>query len=331
MKMMVRARGIIVPIVLFAVPACCARLKGGPLLVDRYTDCQRNNPTNQDVWWKSAALGHRAALKNTSHYHTEHYQIPGREAAMCIPAKNGCTYWKALFMRMQDNPRWNSPEENARHDVNKTKLDHSWHVFDEPNALAIMLVRNPIVRVLSAFLDKKSNTSGYYKDLLRPYDWNKAGFEKFVKAEAANVQAHSADGHWRRQGDTCGMPEGAIWDFHLKVECRALWGPALFEKYDLRKWTDSGWGSDGKQPFISAGQGAPEPTHIQGIEHNDRWGTHSHRADKVLEVCKWYTEANFLNVVSLYAQDITSFGYFDDVRRLAQECGFRTSIGNPPN
>jgi len=323
MKMAVRARGIIVPIVLLTLPAFGARLKGSPLLVDGYTDCQTNNPKNQDDWWKQKALGHRKALTNNPSYSQEHYQVPGRKVAMCLPAKNGCTYWKALFMRMLDNPNWNSPEEDARHNVNKTKLEHTWHVFDEPDALALMLVRNPVVRVLSAFLDKKSNTSGYYKDLLRPYGFDKSGFEKFVKDIVSNVQAHSADGHWRRQSDTCGLPEGATWDYYLKVECRALWGPAFFKKYDLSKWTDSGWGSDGQQPFISAGQGAPAPTEIQGIQHNDRWGTHSHRADKMLKVCKWYTEANFLNVVSLYAQDIISFGYFDDVRRLAQECGFR--------
>jgi len=330
MQLLALERLLVLPIVLLTVPASCARLRSGPLLVDGYTDCQWNNPTDEDAWWKSAALGHRAALTNVS-YQAEHYQIPGREAAMCIPAKNGCTYWKALFMRMRNNPLWNSPEEDARHNVAKTQLEHSWHVLDEPDALAIMLVRNPVVRVLSAFLDKKSNTSGYYMDLLRPYDFDKSGFEKFVTAIVANVQARSADGHWRRQSDTCGLPEGAGWDHYLKVECRGLWGPALFEKYGLRKWTDSGWGSDGEQPFIPAGHGAPEPTEIRGIQANDRQGTHTHRADKMLKVCKWYTEANFLNVVSLYAQDIMSFGYFDDVRRLAQACGFRTSTGHPPH
>lgn len=304
--------------------------KSKPLLIDGYTDCQWNNPMHKADWWKSMSLGHKAATRNGS-YQPQHYQIPNCKAAMCLPAKNGCTFWKALFMRMEGNPNWNHPQEDARHHVGKTQLTSNWQVFKEKDAHTMMLVRNPVVRVLSAFLDKKANTSGYYHNLLKPYSLSKWGFEMFVRDLAGPVQGHHADGHWRRQTDTCGLPEGAHWDFYLKVECRTLWGPSLFDKYNLHRWTDSGWGSDGKQPFIPKGKGSPVPTTIQGMKANDRWGTHSHRADQVEKVCEWYTETNFMNVVTLYATDIVSFGYFDDVHRLAQACHFRTSIGFPPH
>lgn len=300
-----------------------------PNVVDGYTDCQWNDPHSLNVWWDKSALGHNAA-KRTLEYQATHYQIPGRNAAMCLPAKNGCTFWKALFMRMEGNELWNDPNEDVRHNPSKTNLDklQTWDVFKKPDSHTIMLVRNPVARVLSAFLDKQADTSGYYHELMKPFPRTPEGFEKFINTVSPRVRGHFADGHWRRQMDTCGLSEGATWDFYLKVECRALWGPALFNRFKLNRWTDSGWGSDGRQPFIPT---SGEPTIIQDMKANNRSGRHSHRADRVDKICKWYTETNFLKVAALYAEDIVAFGYLDDVQTMAKLCHFRTSLGFPPH
>lgn len=315
-------------------PAAAAAGASSSGMIVGYTDCSAQSPAPEDQqWWAQAAAGHRPPFDANGHAFP--VQVGDRNLAVCMIPKNGCTYWKSLILRMQGNVEWANPDHSAVHKAAKSEVSRGWTLFEKPDVLTLMLVRNPVARVLSAYLDKATNITGYYHEMLQPFNpdlHGPASFTQFVLHIQHSVEQGKADPHWKLQSDACALPGGAEWDIHLKVECRALWGPSLFNRYDMHRWTDSGWGSDGRQPFIPTGSVGAAPTEIRDMEANDPAGTHIHGADQVSQLCKWYTEENFLRVVSIYVSDILQFGYTDDVERLASACGFsaglKTLLGN---
>merc|ERR1719326_1442895 len=117
-----------------------------------------------------------------------------------------------------------------------------------------------MTRVLSAWKEKSSDTSGYYKhwfDLRPGARMSFRGFISVIWHSVASPQTQgSVDPHWKRQVDHCLIQDGAVYDLYLKVECRGVWGPSLFEHFDkMLPFTESGWGLDRKQPFIPSARG----------------------------------------------------------------------------
>lgn len=304
-----------------------------------FPDCSRQIPYGSG-WFESVALGHAPAeapqsLGGQVFDFDSVVQAPDRNLVMCLPAKNGCTYWKALFMRMSGNPLWDSSDETARHNPETANLSQAWGYLAQKDMLSLMLVRNPIVRILSGYMDKASDTSGYYADMLAPitseYNVSKAGFSKFLDFVLPSVLNHTSDSHWSQQLDHCGLPQNASWDIYLKVECRVHWAPSLFEHFSMTPWTDSGWGQDKSSPFIpSAVNSSTQPTSIDGVESNDPEGDHNHRADDISKICEFYSVETFVKVVSGFEQDIISWDYTGDVQEMSKACGFHLCLGNTP-
>lgn len=250
-------------------------------------------------------------------------KVPDRDLAMCLPPKNGCTYWKALLMRMAGNSLWNDPRPESRHNPELNKLPQSYGYLDNPKTEAIMLVRNPVARLLSAFLDKASDMHGHYEKLTAAYSYDAPGFGAFVRDVSADILKGEADTHWQSQIHHCGVSMGAEYDLYLKVECRTLWSPAMFDRYSMTPFTSAGWGSDSKKPFIPVNS---TPTRVPGMISNDPQGQHDNRADDVKKICHWYTEETFLRTVLLYLNDISKFNYQADVESLATACGYADAL-----
>jgi len=73
--------------------------------------------------------------------------------AMCIIEKNGCTTWnKALNKLTTGNMANNSVNYNIARDTFNPVA--AWNVFSDPLAMRVVVVRDPLERLLSAFLNK---------------------------------------------------------------------------------------------------------------------------------------------------------------------------------
>lgn len=301
-----------------------------------FPECSAQSPSNSS-WWMTAAQGHEAPTAMPSKKWEPYYgSVPGKELTVCLPPKNGCTYWKALLMRMNGHPSWNDADPHSRHNPDINGLTWSTAGLDTPSVthegnLAVMLVRNPITRVLSAYLDKSQDVHGVYTWMHeytdrygKPY---RQGFADWVTHEEQLIIKGESDAHWRRQSDICGINFGAKWDLYLKVECRQHWGPSLFDRYNMHQWTDDGWGADEKQPFIATDEeNNIKSTWIEGVQHNSVSGKHNRGGTDLEDVCEYYWDYTFVKVVRLYAKEIKSFGYLKDVRSMANSCGFKDSM-----
>jgi hypothetical protein len=290
-----------------------------------------------DAWWRERSgrhrLGRPCSAKNgsvmqKSDWCTSPIRVPAVTGfGFCPVTKNGCTFWKALFMRMDNNPLWNSPDIMDIHARLKEKLNYDESILKAPSGLVIMVVRNPVTRVLSAWLDKRRDP--IFRHLFESRPGSTGSFAKFIEYITPEVTDHWANRHWGKQVDQCRLRYGAQYDMYLKAECRTLWGPGLFEHKEMEYWTDSGWGPHGTEPFIrddrrrvlqnQSGQVGQAPTTQSRASLKRR---HSTGATSVAKVCKYYTPKLFWAVIELYIEDIRRFGYVEDCQRLAARCGF---------
>lgn len=301
-----------------------------------YTDCSSQSPplgslAKQQEWWVAHSGFHKPAPGSETCTTCEGPirvpVVPG--IAMCTVPKNGCTYWKALFMRMGGNPLWNSTEIMDVHYKSTNKLNYDSAVLGMPGGLVLMTVRNPVARTLSAWLDKRQDP--LYLSWFRNNPGTTMSFVKFVEAIAPSVTSHQADPHWSLQSDLCLQNYGAVYDVYLKVECRTLWAPSLFDFKNMHAWTDSGWGPTGQDPFVRDDRLAMKramtsdtnvgvaPATMSKASKTRGHNTGSSGMDKL---CKYYTSELFHHVATLYQADIAKFGYTEDVQRIANHCGF---------
>lgn len=296
-----------------------------------YTDCSRQSPPvgesqTNDAWWRARSGRHRPGrpCDGKSFSCNQPFRVPVVGGlGFCLVPKNGCTFWKALFMRMDGNPLWNSTDIMDLHKPHKVKLEQDERLLNTPSGLVVMVVRNPIARVLSAWLDKRGQGRGDYQWWFDTHPGTRASFAKFIKAITPEVNVHRADHHWAQQSDHCRLPSGAQYDIYLKAECRTLWGPSLFEYKGMERWTDSGWGSSGADPFIRDERHKAIDNASRSFEgRNFSKQRHSTGASGLSKICKFYTRELFWAVTELYFQDIKRFGYAEDCRRIASHCGF---------
>merc|ERR1719160_1427319 len=97
----------------------------------------------------------------------------------------------------------------------------------------IMLTRNPLERLLSAWLSKKKVAKlplhfGVFTKMLNNKKW-------------ANFNSH-----WKPQTFLCDSPgKGFHYDFIANVEDRDVWMPKLEEFLFIKRYTCSGWGKNG--------------------------------------------------------------------------------------
>lgn len=295
-----------------------------------YTDCSSQSPPvgqpqKNNAWWQ-AHYGHHSMGQGCMDCEGTVRVPQVSNFGFCPVQKNGCTYWKALFMRMDNNPLWNSTEIMDVHYRDRNKLDYDNTLLGHPGGLIVMTVRNPVTRLLSSWLDKRQDP--LYLSWFADHPGTTMSFATFVETVAPDVASHTADNHWAQQSDLCRLNYGATYDMYLKVECRTLWAPALFEHKQMQTWTQSGWGPDGTEPFVKDDRKAmqyqngpmrvaPSTDSKASIER-----VHNTGASALDEVCKYYTAELFWAVTLMYVADIRRFGYAEDCQRIAQHCHF---------
>ena len=258
----------------------------------------------------------------------------------CALPKNANSNWKQLLRRVQGIPDWNPNLNIATIGKASLLLHHpshnglaiagKWSValkqgespFDAADLLARMrgslkavIVRDPVTRFLSAYLDKCVDCHEWSRCRTK----KKASFEQVVRA---HVHAHvdKWDVHFRPQAMSCGLShvrydEIGYFETFAESSERILRRAGLYERFGA-----SGWGANGQAAFgvVKERAGAQVTgarplgprsgagTCRQGLGHADA----HHDTGSAAVVCKHYSRITLQMVrESALAVDFDAFGY----------------------
>mmetsp|Transcript_20706 Transcript_20706/g.59987 ORF Transcript_20706/g.59987 Transcript_20706/m.59987 type:complete len:359 (+) Transcript_20706:31-1107(+) len=151
----------------------------------------------------------------------------GGQALFCFPFKNGWEWWTRTLCISAGG----GTECFQTYKMKVDLIDFLWwrhseaevrRVYRNESIKKIKLVRNPITRVLAAWL------TWVTKKAVGDYNYVEDTFEGFVK----NSMATRVNCHWDLQPKFCGEDEGIRWELY-KVEDRDFWGPRLLERTGL--------------------------------------------------------------------------------------------------
>lgn len=201
--------------------------------------------------------------------HPVFYPAPSQHGVVfCFPQKVGSTRWKNLLYRGRADER-TARAHGYAHGMSSNihKIRAPWTFesrYDsreklvaemlDPSSLRFMFVRDPYVRMLSAFLDKICSRDSWK---IKADEWNEYSkwlgngvhfsctpeeFYRYIKALLNLTDAGvDLDSHIALQSDLCGKQHGMEYDFYLKVEEEDLWYPELVALTGLEHAARSGW------------------------------------------------------------------------------------------
>jgi len=239
--------------------------------------------------------------------------MKNRRFVFCALPKSGCTTWKQLLLRIKGSPHWKTKDSTFIHDPVKSGLplvgvkpgrhtrDKSAHNISDiadllqqgPSVTRAVIVRDPVTRLLSTYLDRCVENS----------EWRRCastGPVNFTQT-IANLEAEMAeeegvrDIHSRRQTDMCGM---RYMDYDLVGHMENFYDDSRIILQRAGLWEEfgsDGWGPDGTQPF-----GAK-------VTWTSNHKKAKHLTDEL--ICEHYTPDLLGRVYELYKPDFDAFGY----------------------
>jgi len=164
------------------------------------------DPCNVTSWPASTELQQSWPLNSTLDDFPGLFVHPPSNFAFCVIPKNGCTSWTAImhkiFYRQLD---WNSPDYKVEeHSLAFYGMEAVGQVFNDPKAVRAVMIREPLARFASAFLDKclRENCTS---DICIWRTTNvaisfKMAVEGMLAADPRNINAH-----WALQSQRCGL------------------------------------------------------------------------------------------------------------------------------
>lgn len=126
----------------------------------------------------------------------------------CGIPKNGCTYHLGLIYRIAGDPEYNeggasvhSPLKKILYRLSQKEPERIKHLLTDPSVPKYMVVRNPIIRTLSAYLDKVEPRLAEENQTAESFrDWVYREFKP--PGEITDVPVNP---HWRPQTQFCGF------------------------------------------------------------------------------------------------------------------------------
>mmetsp|Transcript_76543 Transcript_76543/g.224671 ORF Transcript_76543/g.224671 Transcript_76543/m.224671 type:complete len:322 (+) Transcript_76543:94-1059(+) len=205
---------------------------------------------------------------------------------LCVPYKNGWEWWSTTICDSEYHG-------NACHgDYHKKTqaLDYLWwrhsaleiaDAYRDITLPKIKLVRNPLTRVLSAWL------TWVAKNQPGDYNYVEEDFGDFLK----HSMGQRLNCHWSRQTRHCGEDEGVEYEL-LKVEERHLWGNRILQRFDL----------------LAAARVNG------GIRTEVREDCPGHECSATPLMTKYYTPELVQLVKAYYAEEIFRYNYTEEFR-----------------
>jgi len=223
--------------------------------------------------------------------------------SLCFIPKSGSTMTVVLLRRMMHYKNWNQVGTGINHGPSSGihKLNHEKNetliqaISEDLSFVKGTIVRNPITRLLSGYLDKIFQKKQYYRvpGLMRRFSKKKPPtFSEFVNVLIKNEhpEANHVDGHFRMQSSFCNMRNDRV-DFigkqdHLLEEIKEF-GESLgfWEEYGASGFGENGMHAFGEKSYQSR-------THDSGSL-----------------IWDFYTEELMHKVYEYYKEDFDRFGF----------------------
>uniref|UniRef100_A0A7S3PBZ5 Carbohydrate sulfotransferase n=1 Tax=Amphora coffeiformis TaxID=265554 RepID=A0A7S3PBZ5_9STRA len=212
--------------------------------------------------------------------------------------KVGCTVWKQLFRRMMGSSDWKSqdydtyqphnPAVNGLKYLHQYTLEQASEMMTSPQWTRAIMVRDPKMRFLSAFLDK--SVSNDHTHIIRKCCPDKSCVEgaQTIPGFLALVKVCD-DEHWQGQNLRVDSKYWPYIDYVSHVETAAEDARELLEKIGAwEEFGQSGWGQDGKLAIF-------ESTGVKAAGGHATWSQ--------WKVWQWYTPDSEKLVERHYQED----------------------------
>ncbi|GMH37428.1 hypothetical protein BSKO_05301 [Bryopsis sp. KO-2023] len=238
-----------------------------------------------------------------THFNPHLVYASEKSMVVCLVPKVASTVMLMLVKRMNGDPNWSS---RLMHDIRNVYREEIRNDdLENPNFIKMAMVRNPVDRALSAYLNKILSARRY--SLLPEGSWGEdkvaepPTFEEFVDIiESAPRQ--SLDIHFRPQSLVCETDTVSYTKF-LDFEEREKGVKKFLESVDL--WEDmgaSGWGPNGTAPIFA------EMENVKHLSSKIRPATVSVERDE--KVQQYYTPEILNKVFRIYEMDFVAFEEF---------------------
>ncbi|GMH37421.1 hypothetical protein BSKO_05294 [Bryopsis sp. KO-2023] len=257
------------------------------------------------IWYSQDNIQEWTQPLHLQRTHFNHHLVYAAEKSMvvCVVPKVASTIMLMLIKRMNGDPNWSS---RLMHDIRNVYREEIRNAdLKNPNITKMAMVRNPVDRALSAYLNKILSARRYR--LLPEGSWGEDNvaepptFEEFVNIiESASRQ--SLDRHFRPQSLLCETDTVSYTKF-LDFEEREKGMKEFLESVDL--WEDmgaSGWGPNGTAPIFA------EMENVQLVSSKIRPATVSVERDE--KVQQYYTPEILNKVFRIYEMDFVAFEEF---------------------
>eukprot|EP01041_Mallomonas_annulata_P007144 gene7144-14542_t len=255
---------------------------------------------------------------------------------MCTIPKCGSSSWRKFMLYLQF-PDINTVKGKARYKAQYGQFYKPNKDEPDPHAIArngLFHVRNPVTRVLSAWLSKNR-----FSNDPTQFAIHHDSFSSFIQNLSAIGEQRllEADPHIRPLHTFCDYSRGAHYDIILRFEHRDIWAPLLLQHLNLVRslGTRSNVNVDGKDKdkvdngnrngdsnkdggmiTMSEAQRQVMRQSLEKLAQGSQWRKSGTGAESMEVVLAHYDTATMALVRRLYAKDITLFGYEEESQLL---------------
>ncbi|GMH32968.1 hypothetical protein BSKO_00802 [Bryopsis sp. KO-2023] len=225
-----------------------------------------------------------------------------KSVVVCLVPKVASTVLLMLVKRMNGDPNWSSRTMQDIRDGHREGVRNADVV--NPNITKMAMVRNPVDRVLSAYLNKIFSARKY--NLLPKGSWATENaeepppFEEFISI-IESVPQQSLNKHFKPQSMLCETKK-ISYTFALDFENRKTGMREFLEA--IGHWEDmgaSGWGPNGTAPIFAEMENIKRGRSVRPPTVSEK------RDEKVQE---YYTRELLEKVFQIYEQDYIAFEEF---------------------
>lgn len=221
----------------------------------------------------------------------------------CYIPKCASTALKMMMKRVLGVPHWRSLNSKCIHHRPTNGLTHLdkqssaqvHEIFDDAKWVKAVLVRDPVIRTLSAYLQKIVELKMY-----NTIHWHKKRpptFTDYVNQLYLYPSIMARNAHYGVQSANCGL-RYTKYNYIAKVETIRPDIEELFRRLGLwDQYGATGWGANGTDSFLASfvyAQNHDRPLSSSGSD---------------LDVASYYTKDTLEKVHKMYKEDFDRFGY----------------------
>ena len=173
-------------------------------------------------------------------------RLTGREFIVCLHPQAGSTPFKFLFRASSTKRKdeWTMTDilSESPHSKHMGRTPEIQRAFMKPHVPRIMIVRNPYVRFLSAYLSSilhQQDQSVAAKDFHLGESFESFA-DKLVKHHA-DPEKIDFQNPFKLQSRNCLLSDGMSYDYYLPIEQIDFWYEALMDSLDVTEFTKEGW------------------------------------------------------------------------------------------